>query len=101
MNATDAQTALDDLESADPADIDVNDLRLDLFDELSAVLAEAYRKSAGDGRIRDTEKAKARQGYINAYIRGANAKIRLLAAIEDAQVSERLEEVEEALDIER
>lgn len=94
-----SQTDIGDLAQSDINDIDVNALRLDLYDELAAVREYLYRKTAGDGRIRDESKEEIRIKDANAYVRSANATIRLLDAIEDAQVSERLDRVEDRLDI--
>lgn len=96
-----SQSDLDELKSADPSDVDVQALRLDLLDEARAVRRELYRKSAGDGRVRDVDKAEARQGYANEFTKLMNAELRLLSDIEEAQTNELLAQAEEALDIDR
>lgn len=100
MTETDTQTDLTDLEDIDDlAALDINELRLDLLDELAAVRQFLYKKTAGNGRVRDTDRASARAGYANAYIRAANSSLRVLEDVEEAQLSERLKRIEDHLGI--
>jgi hypothetical protein len=80
----------------DTPEIDIAHERAQMLDVANALLEEAIRKLHGDGRLRDTEKAKARQGYMNSAWRGLKEKRLLLAEIGEASdIDERLEAIEE------
>lgn len=85
----------------DTPEIDVAHERAQMLDVTNAILNEVVRKLLGDGRIKDVENAKARQGYMNAAWRGLKEKRLQLDAIENASEQDvRLDAIEEYLGLE-
>lgn len=74
-----------------------DDDRKEVLEDLESVMNEALRKIT-EGRVRDADNEKVRQGWVRAYTSAVTEYRRLVADIEEAEFDERLEAIEEQLE---
>jgi uncharacterized protein YicC (UPF0701 family) len=87
-------SATDTPEIPDYAD---DDDREEVLSDLEDAMAEALRKFT-DGRVRDAENEKVRQGWLRAYTGAVKEYRRLVADLEEAEQEQRIERLESLVD---
>lgn len=73
------------------------DSREEVLADLEDAMGEALRKFT-DGRVRDAQNEKVRQGWLRAYTSAVTEYRRLVADLEESEQEERIERLENLVD---